>query len=705
MTEKRSVRVLVLGGTGSMGAYLVKDLVDLGYKVVVTSRTERHSNERDLVYIKGDAKDDNFLNSILTESRYDAVVDFMLYTTEEFKLRYKNILKNTSHYLYLSSYRVYGKSDNQVLSEDFPRLIDTLKDEKYLSTDEYALAKARQEDLLINSGENNWTILRPAITYSKDRFFLGSAGTDGFLYRALNGKSLIFPKEILDKVTTMTWAGDAARMIALLVGNNEAFGEVVNISTAEHRTWSEVVDYYRKYLDVKIKTVSMPEYVRIYKLKYMMKYNRMYNRLVDNTKVLKLTGMNQHELMPLEDGLRMELSAFSQSPKYGSIDKKRERMIDSITTTKVQKIRSKIKPRTRLKQVKSIAMSLLKYDGAIVTLTVYNNYGNVIQRYALQKFLANHGYTFNMLDLHKSKINKYHKKIKKFADRYLDQDTFNPKVAKYYKTYIVGSDQVWRHFSVNRKWKNFGIQFLDFVTSNRTNRIAYAASFGVDSFEAADIDEKRKAKIKPLMEKFNHISVREKSAMGMVKELGGVSSDHVLDPTFLLPVSDYDALIASSKFKDKKSAPVFYYLIDPTPLIQSTIEYYEQKTNSKSVGVLPYLHPYRGIDLPTMEYWLKSIRDADIVIADSYHAVVFSIIFHTDFIVFDKKGGGLARIAELLEPLGLGDRIVIQGNKSRYNEKHKPIDWKKVDKELNKKRSESSDWLINAIGKPDKNKV
>lgn len=690
-------KVLVLGGTGPMGSYLNKELIRLGYQVVVTSRSLRVSNEQQLSYIQGDAKDDEFLEELLSNHTFDAIVDFMLYTTDEFKTRYQLLLKNTKHYLYLSSYRVYAKSGKEKLSEDFPRLLDTLKDEKYLQTDEYALSKARQEDLLTASKKKNWTIIRPAITYSKDRFFLGSAGTDGFLYRALNHKTNIFPVDILNNQTTFTWAGDAAKMIALLIGNKKAFGEVVNVSSSEHHTWAQVLKYYKDFLSMKVKIVSTGEYVGIYKLKYMMQYNRMYHRMVDNTKVLRLTGMKQSQMMPLKDGLRMELAAFSVAPVFTAIDKEREKKIDAITNTVSQKIRSKVMLGTRLKQAKGLAKGMLKYSGAIVTLTVYNNYGNVIQRYALQRFLAKHGYRFTMFDLHSPKVKPEHQKLKNFANKYLEQESFTPRSAKYYKAYIVGSDQVWRHFSVNKKWSKFGIQFLDFVTSTRAKRIAYAASFGVGSLEAADITDELKVKITPLMKKFDAISVRESSAHKMVEQLGGPKSTQVIDPTLLLSAPDYTKLIEASKVKDTKSAPVFYYLIDPTPYIESAIAYYEEATGGKADGILPYLGPYRGIPLPSMEKWLKGIRDAEMVVTDSYHAVVFSIIFHTDFIVFDKKGGGIERILELLEPLGLEDRIIVQGDKTRYAKKHKKVDWKKVDKVLAQKRKESGDWLLQTL--------
>ncbi len=693
----RVAKVLVLGGTGAMGAYLVPELLDRGFEVFVTSRSDRESNENRLHYIKGNAKDKMFLEKLIDSKQYDAIVDFMLYNTQEFTERADMLLNNTNHYLYLSSYRVYGESDSP-LKEDSPRLLDTLKDKKYLETDEYALAKARQENYLFKSKRKNWTILRPAITYSKDRFFLGNAGTDGFLYRAMNGKSLIFPRGILSKEATMTWAGDAARIIAHLILKKSAFGETVNVSSSESQTWKSILDLYKEYLGVKVKLVSDQKYLDVYGLKYMYMYNRSYDRRIDNTKAQKITGIKQKDLMPLREGLRMELSLFSKNPKFGKIDNKREKKIDNLTTSTAQKLRKRISPRVRARQAKALVKRHAKYDGAIVTLTVYNNYGNVIQRFALQKFLEMNNYKYVMFDLHTGEVNKHHRHVKKFVDKYLVQEKFNPRVSKFYKTYIVGSDQIWRHFSVNKGWKNFGIQFLSFVNNPKTKRVAYAASFGVDSLEEAGIVDRRKEKVTPLIKKFDHISVREASGVQLAEELGAKKVEQVLDPTLLIQARTYSALVNRSSVKDKEVSKVFYYMIDPTDLIKSTISQYEERYETKSKGILPYLGPYRGVALPSMEKWLKSIRDAEVVVTDSYHAVIFSIIFHTPFVVFDKKGGGTARIMELLKPLGLEDRVIEQSKRKSVDiKKFKTINWEKVEGILDKKRAHSGKWLLDSL--------
>ena len=116
-------------------------------------------------YLRGNAKDLSFIKSVTEQNDYDAIVDFMSYRTAEFKERYKMMLSHTGQYIFISSARVFAESKDK-LREDSPRLLDVCKDEEYIKSDEYALAKAREEDLLKQSGKKNWTIVRPSITYN-----------------------------------------------------------------------------------------------------------------------------------------------------------------------------------------------------------------------------------------------------------------------------------------------------------------------------------------------------------------------------------------------------------------------------------------------------------------------------------------------------------------------------------------------------------
>ena len=238
------MKILVLGGTGAMGVDLVKILGEHGEEVIVTSRTDRKSTFNNVKYVKGNAHDVAFLKSLLTK-KYDAIVDFMVYTTEEFNARRNLLLSATEQYLFLSSSRVYADSKTPI-TEDSPRLLDTTTDIEYLKTDEYALTKARQENLLRESGKINWTIIRPYITYSNQRLQLGVYEKELWLYRALQGMTIVFPKIIAEKYTTMTLGEDVARGISMLIGNKKAIGQVFHITTNEAIKWSDVLLLYKK---------------------------------------------------------------------------------------------------------------------------------------------------------------------------------------------------------------------------------------------------------------------------------------------------------------------------------------------------------------------------------------------------------------------------------------------------------------------------
>ncbi|MBL8994323.1 MAG: NAD(P)H-binding protein, partial [Spirochaetia bacterium] len=187
-------KVLVLGGTGAMGVYLVRELAVMGYEVKVVSFDDVTSGDSRISYVKADAKNTEVLKDLLS-GHYDAVVDFMIYTTAEFKERCGIFLKNVGHYIYLSSYRVY--SEGVPVTEKTPRLLDVSKDKDFLATEDYSLVKARQEDILQASKYQNWTIIRPAITFSKRRFQLVTLEAPVLVALAMKGLPVVVPRESL----------------------------------------------------------------------------------------------------------------------------------------------------------------------------------------------------------------------------------------------------------------------------------------------------------------------------------------------------------------------------------------------------------------------------------------------------------------------------------------------------------------------------
>ena len=305
-------RVLVLGGTGAMGTYLVLELAAMGYQVDVVALDGVNSNNPAFTYINANAKDEAWLREQL-KNKYDAIVDFMVYLTAEFSNRYKMILDNTNHYIFLSTYRVYA--DEAPIKEDSPRLLNVSKDETFLATAEYeySLYKAMQEDILRNSQYDNWTIVRPAITYSKCRFQLVTLEAPVVVYRALRNLPVVLPQDALHVQATMSWGGDVARMMSRLILNPAAYKETYTLATAEHHTWEEIACYYKSLIGLEYIAVDTETYLGFFgstdTAHYQLKYDRCFDRIVDNSKILETAGMKQTDLMPLKDGLAKELSA------------------------------------------------------------------------------------------------------------------------------------------------------------------------------------------------------------------------------------------------------------------------------------------------------------------------------------------------------------------------------------------------------------
>lgn len=317
-------KILIPGGTGAMGVYLVPELLKLGYSVDVLSHDNMISTEPNLRYINADAKNINTIKQLL-KNKYDAVVDFMIYyTKEEFETFLPIYLSNTTHYIFLSTYRVYANEEHPV-KETSPRIFDVTKDPLLLSSGDYCIYKAQAEEYLKNSGFSNWTIIRPAITYSKKRFQLITMEYDLVIRRMLEGKTLVLPEKAMNIQATMSWAGDVAKMISGLVLNTKALKETYSVCTAEHHTWGEIAQMYKRIGGLNYITVDTDTYLNIIApdnphARRQLIYDRYYDRIMDNSKILNITAMKQDELMPLEKGLAMEFNAFPKDTQWEHSD-------------------------------------------------------------------------------------------------------------------------------------------------------------------------------------------------------------------------------------------------------------------------------------------------------------------------------------------------------------------------------------------------
>lgn len=289
-----SLKILLLGGTGAMGSHLAQLLSLRGDNITVTSRKKRQDT-KNIHYVIGNAHDVNFLSTLLQRGNWDAIIDFMIYSTEEFESRIKRILLSTKQYVFISSARVYGPTnEGELITENTPRLLDCSTDKEYLRTNEYALAKARQENILLQSGRTNYTIIRPYITFSETRIQLGVYEKESWLSRALYGLPIVFSQDIATHYTTLTYGKDVSKGIMGIIDNPKAYGEAFHITSAESIRWEDVLRLYVNVIEKE--TGNRPSVVMTDRcinldsktMQYQVKYCRLFDRRFDNSKILSV---------------------------------------------------------------------------------------------------------------------------------------------------------------------------------------------------------------------------------------------------------------------------------------------------------------------------------------------------------------------------------------------------------------------------------
>lgn len=343
----------------------------------------------------------------------------------------------------------------------------------------------------------------------------------------------------------------------------------------------------------------------------------------------------------------------------------------------------------------------------ILTFHWASNHGAILQAYALQQYLCsiNPEYDVQVIDYYPEKYDKSFKRIFKSLNPIAIKKNYNEyrkekkikdfrsklnRTKRFYTTYelekdidlfdlvIVGSDQVWNEaFTLRGEGKITTIYYLPFVGKFR--KISYAASFGYETM-STEIKEI----VLPLLEKFDAISVREKSGQKLLKEVG-VPSQVVCDPTLLLHKEEYQK-ICEGKCAEKFIAK--YVLRKQTSeTIQQIDKIIASSKDDKNVI---------DIEMTSIEKWLNLIKNASLLVTNSFHGVVFSLIFHTPFVVVlenSSRQGMNDRLLTLLSYVDLQDRI-ISNNTDMGLKDLKDIDWEYIDKSILSISEKSKDFLL-----------
>ena len=344
------------------------------------------------------------------------------------------------------------------------------------------------------------------------------------------------------------------------------------------------------------------------------------------------------------------------------------------------------------------------------------NYGAVLQSWALQEYLCAIGYDTEIIDyvpsnhkisLHrclrtkhiktvKNRYKEYKKEklIKGFRSTYMKLSHIKYgnksellKAPPIYDFYISGSDQIWNpSFTMNGQNGVTLCYYLDFVPAGRT-RIAFSSSFGCKS-----INENVQTVIGPELKKFKAVSTRELEGVEILHSLG-IEACNTADPTILLYPSDYEQLFSASN--GQKKGIYVYMLHGQESLANDVITHVERMTQL----------PVHCEDELTVESWLAHIHDAGFVITNSFHCVVFCLLFHIPFFAIDVKGMDMSsRLTTLLQNVGLEKRFIIPPvsedvfDISGINN----IQWDDVDKKLETLRQNARAYLKRALETRDR---
>ena len=130
---------------------------------------------------------------------------------------------------------------------------------------------------------------------------------------AQSGKELILPIRTKNLTAGLDWAGNTGKLIANLLFKPNAIGECYTISSAPNLTWGQIADIYSEVIGLKVKWTDEETFLQHPMFeKYQYKvwgyfYDRVYNRKIDNSKILKVTGLKKDDFKSIKDGIRIEI--------------------------------------------------------------------------------------------------------------------------------------------------------------------------------------------------------------------------------------------------------------------------------------------------------------------------------------------------------------------------------------------------------------
>ena len=362
-----------------------------------------------------------------------------------------------------------------------------------------------------------------------------------------------------------------------------------------------------------------------------------------------------------------------------------------------------------------------KYDVAVLGLWWSSNYGSIMTYYSLYRLIESYGYRTVIIDrpgigpddfLFTTDGRRFQREHFPVTPVFRFHEL--GKLNDYAVCFVMGSDQVW-NFGICEKYQ--GAFFLNFAADNK-KKLSYAASFGHPGFFAPPqaIEE-----TKHLLERFDGISVRESSAVDLMRDTFGIVPERVLDPVFAVDQKIFDDLMKTSRAakerEGKKEPFLCTYILDPTEAKREALLYVAGEKNLPMVHMLDgYTENFevnkKALDLDgivedlKVEDWLYYISHCDFLITDSCHGASFAILFGKPFICIGNASRGLPRFESLAGLFHLEKRFIYDAEEiEKRPDLLEPIDYREIHEILKKERKASRKWLKDKLEAPVRNEA
>jgi len=257
----------------------------------------------------------------------------------------------------------------------------------------------------------------------------------------------------------------------------------------------------------------------------------------------------------------------------------------------------------------------------------------------------------------------------------------------HYDIIIFGSDQIWSLAHNHEDPAFFGLDQL----FNHSKKIVYAASAGGSVNRLGN-----NILFKNGIKYFYSVSAREEELTSLVRSLG-IECETVMDPTFLLSTGDWDNLCCDIECDEKY---IVVYEVSKSPILERIAQEISKKCDAKIIriwaGYRKDATPFSFKMSVSPTQFLSLIKNAFCVITTSFHGVAFSANFKKNFYFVSDKNSGENRIIQLLLILGLSDRILTSDSIIEFKE----IKWKEIDTtKLNSRIRDSKEYLIKNLNK------